>query len=441
MNKLLNLIRTSRDYEFNSNQMNLVLNGVLSSGYNILIFGVFITGYALSLGATDAQAGMIVSIIYMANILQVLVVRFWGRVKNEKWAIISVLLFARLILIGIIAIPFLDLFSYRFTLPLLGEMNGSIFLFYCILIVGMLLGSSSGVKLNLWMMSHLPRHMRGNFFTVRNRSAMFVTLIFSLAAGQFLDFMRGAGYEFQGFLIIFIIAALFALIDSFVLGKIDLSESELVTKKDIINERSLLIPLRDRHFLNVLIYQIIWTLGINISIPFFTVYMIKELAISYSHITILSIIQVLLSSFLIKYWGRIANRHRWVTILNISLFLYVFQLIVWFLIMPSTSYLLPAVFAMAGIFGPAFNMSTFNLPYSHLKKKDETVYMSVNKTVVSAAGMAGVFIGGKLLESEGQIISINGHYLETNITITVVLLLFAVLFSLLKMEKIERNEG
>lgn len=440
MKKIFDLVRSSRDSDFNSNQRNLILNGILSSGYNILIFGVFLTGYALWLGATDAQAGMIMSFIYLANILQLLLVRFWHSVRHEKRTIISVVSFSRLILIGIIAIPILNLAPYRIRLPLFGEMNGSVFLFYCIFIVGMLFGSTSGVKLNLWMMSHLPRHMRGKFFTVRNRSAEIVTLVFSLAAGQFLDLMSRSGHEFQGFLIIFITAAAFALTDSLVLARIDLTASDLIAGKDKIKSRELLKPLRDQHFLNVLIYQIIWTLGINISIPFFAVYMIKELAISYSRITILSILQVLLSAFLIRYWGKIANRHRWVTILNISLFLFVFQLLIWLLILPSTSYLLPFVFAMAGIFGPAYNMSTFNLPYSHLKKKDETVYMSLNTTAVSAAGMAGIFIGGRLLESDSRFISINGHYMETNIMITVALLIFAIVFSLLKVEKKERNE-
>ncbi|MGL1891408.1 MAG: MFS transporter [Spirochaetaceae bacterium] len=441
MKKLNSRIRKSRDYEFNTNQLNLILNGILSSGYNILIFGVFLTGYALWLGATDAQAGMIMSIIYMANILQLLLVRLWQTVKREKSTIIFFVLFSRLILIGIIGIPFMNLTSYRFTLPLFGQMNGSVFLFYCIFIVGMFFGSSSGVKLNLWMMSHLPRHMRGNFFTVRNRSAMIVTLIFSLAAGQFLDYMNKAGYQYRGFLIIFITAAIFAIIDSFTLGKIDFFEEGIITKRDKKSSLSILKPFKDIHFLNVLIYQIIWTMGINISIPFLTVYMIKQLGISYSNITILSVLQVLFSAFLIKQWGLLANRHRWVTILNISLLLFVFQLIIWLIIIPSSSYLLPVVFILAGIFGPAYNMSTFNLPYSHLKKKDETVYMSVNTTIISAAGMVGIFIGGKLLEYEGNFISITDHYMEKNIIITVVLLLIAIVFSFLRMEKRERNES
>lgn len=440
MNKLSAWIRSNHEYDFSSNQMYFILNGVLSQGFNVLTLGVFLTGYALWLGATDAQAGMILSIIYMANIFQLLIVNWWHGVKKEKKAIISVVTVSRLILSVMIIIPFIHEEAFEVNVPVFGVMNGQVLFFYSIVIIGMFFGSSSGIKLNLWMMSHLPRHMRGNFFTARNRATMIVAMILSISAGRFLDYMTGRGFEYKGFFSVFMIGAIFALMDALVLKKIDFDEIDLFIRKKQGKENALWIPLKDGHFRKVLLYQALFMVGINLTIPFLNVYMLQQLEVSYSLVTGLLVVQMLISSYVIKYWGKFANKHRWVAILNLSLLLFLVQMVVWLFIGPSTLIWLPVVFIMAGFFGPAYNMSTFNLPYSHLKKEQETAYMSVNTTIVSTAGMIGVILGGKLIQGSGKLMDITGHYLELNILVSVSLLVLAALFGQFGIEKIERNE-
>ncbi len=440
MNKLNVWINHYHNRDFNKNQIYFILNGLLSQGYNNMTLGVFLTGYALWLGATDAQAGMITSIIYMASIFQLLIVKWWHGVKKEKPAIIAMMTVARLMLSLMIIIPFMPITNTTINVPLFGIMNQHVFIFYCVIMIGMLFGSSSGVKRNLWMMNHLPRHLRGDFFSTRNRGIMILSMILSLSAGQFLDFMSERSMKYEGFLSLFVIGALFALLDALVLTRIDFEEIDYFIRKKQAKKDSLITPLRDHHFIRVLIYQALFTIGISITAPFFNVYMLQKLKISYVLITGLLVMQVLISAVLIKLWGKFSNRHRWMTVLNVSLILFLLQMIVMLMVRPTSLYLLPVVYVMAGIFGPAYTMAMFNLPYSHLKKEQETTYMSVNKTVVSAAGMVGVMIGGVLMQFSGKMVNMTGHYLEANILISVCVLLLAVFFGEKGVKKIERNE-
>ena len=201
------------------------------------------------------------------------------------------------------------------------------------------------------------------------------------------------------------------------------------------------IPLNDSYFMRMLICMALWAFAAQISLPFLGVYQLSRLKVSYLYITLLTSLQNIISFVCIQQWGKLANKKSWMWIYNLSILLFVVQMVTWLFVTDRHSYILPVVYLQAGIFGPAYTMATFNLPYSYLKKESETAYISITTIVISAANFLGVIMGRWLLDRsplDGW--RFTDHYLSNNIAITIILGIVAVVFGGFFVSFHERNE-
>lgn len=427
--------------QFDKNQRRFIYNGIVSSSHDTLVLTIFLTGYALWLGATDSQAGMISSILFMAQLLQVLFVSLWKRVKVKKRVIPIVAFASRFIIFLVVILPNLVNRHKLIELPVLGSISMGFLVFLGVFFVGTTVGSSAGIQMNLWMMRIVPRDIRGTFFSSRNRITMILSMVISFVISKMLDYFRINQRDYWGFLIIFSLALILAFLDMLIVNSIgDVEEVERqISNNNPLSE--LLIPLKDSYYMRMLVCMALWALASQITLPFLGVYQISQLRIGYLSIALLTSLQTFFSFVSAKLWGQLANRKSWMRIYNLSVLLFVIQMFTWLFVTSSHGLFLIAVYLQAGIFGPAYMMAIFNLPYSYLKKGSETVYISVATIVLSIANILGVFIGGWVLNKK----LLNGwqftdHYLSNNIALTIILGIIAILFGRFFVSYDERNE-
>ena len=93
----------------------------------------------------------------------------------------------------------------------------------------------------------------------------------------------------------------------------------LLYKKDAENDRlsdkkekqiTDFVPsaLKDSNFLMFILYFSLWTFAVNLSAPFFNIYLLKNLSLDVSLVTIYSSLSSGANLLLLMFWGRLADR-------------------------------------------------------------------------------------------------------------------------------------
>src|SRR5690606_26597056 len=70
----------------------------------------------------------------------------------------------------------------------------------------------------------------------------------------------------------------------------------------------LALPLRDVNFRRFILFHLCWQWSVNLAAPFFTVYMLKDLDLSYTFVTGLTSLTALANMAGMRFWGQMTDR-------------------------------------------------------------------------------------------------------------------------------------
>ncbi|HSE84205.1 MAG TPA: MFS transporter, partial [Thermodesulfobacteriota bacterium] len=254
-------------------------DGFFASIFATLTGGVFLTGFALSLGGNEFHIGVLAAIPLVANLFQFVGSYLVQRTGSRTPISINASAASRFIWLLIVTLPFASACLQR---------DHILWMFLAIIALSHFSGAVSAVAWLSWISDLVPEKFRGRFFGKRNMMIGVATLAFSLLGGKFLDLW---GESSSGFQILFFMAVIAGAISILYLKKIP--EPPLVWNNKAKPYHEILVhPLKDANFRRLLIFTIIWSFGVNFSAPFFVVYKLKELHLSYTTITLLVSITV-----------------------------------------------------------------------------------------------------------------------------------------------------
>ncbi|MBI2251402.1 MAG: MFS transporter, partial [Armatimonadetes bacterium] len=230
--------------------------------------------------------------------------------------------------------------------------------------------------------------IRGKIFGKRNRLLGLVTLISTFLAGGILHLFNNKNI-FYGFALIFFIAFIFRMTSSFLLNS--MYESKLIIKKELsFSFKEFLRRLPFNNFGKFVIFVSLMSLATYSSAPFYSMYMLRDLKLSYFHYTFLITIAAFINLLFMPYWGEKADRYGNIKILKISGFLVPFAAIVWFF-SANFNYLIFCMF-FSGLAWSGFNLSFNNFIYdstSPARRARCIAYFNV-------LNGAGIFLGSML---------------------------------------------
>ncbi len=113
--------------------------------------------------------------------------------------------------------------------------------------------------------------------------------------------------------------------------------------------RSLIEPLRHRGFRSLLLFHPLWTFGAALSDPFFNVFMIRDLQVSYATIGILNVIVLAVGVLGYRVWGAVVASFGSKPVLQLLLVPRFLLPFVWVFLTPSNAaFLLPVIMAVNG---------------------------------------------------------------------------------------------
>lgn len=357
---------------------------VLEGGFSMLFInwtqGSILTGYALYMGATPFELGLISSVPLLGQVLTPFAAWLAGRAGRRKSLAVATALIGRIVWAFTVVLPMIA--SEALRVPLLIAMIGlsSIFL------------AGNGTLWTAWIGDVVPPTERGRYFGFRSGVLGVVGMLATLAAGAFVDAVVAP----SGFQVVLGAAVVAGCIAATLL----LTHSEPpVTAARLPLKETFAVPFRDLNFRRYLVFASYWTFAVLVSAPFVIPYFLKHLHMSYTQVAIWIVIASVSALVLAPIWGRIADRVGNKPVLEITTIGAGTLLpLTWLLATPGN--LIPIWIAgvVDALIWGAINPAQFNLALSSAPRDNRASFIAVLSAVTGLAGFVGGLASGVLLD-------------------------------------------
>jgi len=344
----------------------------------------YFPAFALFLGATTFQAGLLTTLPLLAGALFQLTTPFGAAwLGNKRWVVVSACLQALTFAPIALSMAASDL-GYPWLL-------GWVCVYWA-------LALGINPAWNVWMGRLVPVAVRSTYFGRRNvpvQIALFISLVgggLALHAAERSDW--GAAF---GFICLFALAGSSRLVSTaFLVRQVEPASS--VTPQPV-RTIALLRRLRHEPAGRVMLLIVAMHASVHVAAPFFTPYMLGSLQLSYAEFTFLNATVVIARVLSSSYWGRTARSYGNRRIFQVTAFLLVPLAGLWTI--SSNFFYLIALQLVAGFAWAGFELMVV---LSFLDTTDEhsrARILSIFNLLNGIAVVAGAFVGGALLHVFG----------------------------------------
>ena len=381
------------------------LDGVFDTIFESATAGVLLSNFLLQLGASSVEIGIFSAIPMVVNLLQPLGAYIADRTTSRYWYNQGIFGVSRLLwLVFAVAIVWGSQHAdphqlLQWTLVTVVAASG--------------LGAFASSNWFSWMAAVVPHRLRGRYFGFRNSATSLITLLGVPLMGWFVS-TWGAD-PLLGYGIVLLVGVLAGMISLgcqfFMVGvnpqlyKKDAENDRLADKKEKQITDFVPSALKDSNFLMFILYFSVWTFAVNLSAPFFNIYLLKNLSLDVSLVTIYSSLSSGANLLLLMFWGKLADR--WgnrplliavglVVAVTPLLWLgtgnYPFAVWVW----------LPLLHLLAGTTLGAIGLCTNNIQMEIASIEQPSTYFAIAAAVSGVAGALGTTAGGFVAELPGM---------------------------------------
>lgn len=256
--------------------------------------GVILVAFALALGATPLQIGLLAAIPFITQATQLpaslLIERFRTRRRIGVLAITT----ARVLILALTFLPLLPAPSAALSVLIAAQ----------VLIAS--LSAVGGCAVNSWLHQLIPPAQLGRFFARRLFWGTTLACLGTLAAGFLVDRLP-VDDKLHAYAVAFAIAALAGFVSSWYLGRAPEPVMGQGGPAMPLRER-LLAPFADRNFRRLLVFLGAWTIAANLAAPFLTVYLMEQRGYVLATVTSLWVASQFANALTVYWWGRLSDR-------------------------------------------------------------------------------------------------------------------------------------
>ncbi|MGV8171880.1 MAG: MFS transporter [Candidatus Woesearchaeota archaeon] len=362
-----------------------------ASAHNIMYgFGEqYITPYALKLGATNSDIGILSSVpSFIGALFQIVGAKLTDHYKDRKKIVTIFILLQAATLLPLFFIPFF---------------TKSILLLTIIFSLYLMCSNAAAPGWNSWIGAVIPDNERAQYFSKRNKIAITVLLISVLLAGVILNFFTKINI-WIGFGILFAIAFIGKIISWYYLTK--QSEPLYVVKEDeAFSFKDFLKRMPETNFGNFVMFRSLVALAVMIAAPFFAVYMLKDLNFTYIQYTAMILFPMLIKILTMTYWGKYSKSLGTRNIMIVSAFLIALIPAAWCIIgyfffdNSRIFYLLMLAEIISGFSWAGFELTTFNYVLETVSPGKRARAIAYFNIVFGTAVLIGGLFGSWLVTS------------------------------------------
>lgn len=396
------------DKEYKYSRIWFIVDGATAATVNILITGAFLAAIIKALGISDSFNGIISAIPSLACIVQLVGLELAKRMKKIKLFVCIYALIHRLFFAFIFFIPFLNI-----------SIGAKVILFIGFFLLAHVLGQMIAPVAGNWISSLVRENKRGKYFANRDSIMVIVSVIISLVAGKVFDFFRVSGDENLSFLFISALLLAMAIINFAALTMVkeprfsyfsrDNKEmhGNLVKKritKDITEDcekfrHTFKKVILDQRFRTSIILTILWQSAFFFSTPYFGIYQISDLKLSYTYIMIMGFIGSFIRIIVTPMGGEVADKKSWGLVLKAAILVMAIAFIINGFTVPSNAHIMFAVFSvLTGIAWAGVAPGIFSIQLDLAPDGDKTAYLGINAAIMGVCGFLSSVIGGYILQ-------------------------------------------
>jgi len=388
------------DNQYKRSQDYFILQAVFATIFSLLTGGVFLSGFAIYLGASDEVVSYLNLTPTICGVFLVIGGIFMENVHSKKKAVIALTIFSKLFICIVITIPLFVPENYRQQVLL------------AVLIVAYILQALNGLIINKWFISIVPTNIRGRYFALRQAFAVSVNVAFPLVTGWFMDTVQD---KYIGFVVLYSLGLLAMAVEVFAFGNIDEPAVDSIEKKKIKITDIIRLPLQNREFCLYCINLFIFYVFLYFSYSFMNVYLIRYLKLSYIVINLINMLSAILQILMLRFWGKLSDKCGHQFVMNACIWFFAGETFLWAIASKSIIiFFIPfiCIFSAAGNSG--FAIGVFNRRYMIIPEKGRTIYDGFFSAVLGIALLVAPIAGGifKSIFAENSFIKSNIEFGE-----------------------------
>ena len=368
---------------------NSIYDGLFANIFATLTGGVFLTGFALYLGMSDAMIGMLGSIPFLVTAFQLPASYFLGKNGGRKIVTCWGAAMGRFTWVPILIVAAIPYFSSQ---------TKSLF------IIGLFFISHSCISVSYvswlsWISDLIPDNIRGRFFGARNMICGIAGMLTMIIFGNVLDYLKhrsSMGLPL-GFGVTFTAAVIFGLLGLRFLGRI--SEPRVSRYAGAGSFREFLyLPFREKNFKNFLMFSFIWSFSVYFASPFFTLYFLRYLKFSYGFIAVLGTVAACADLIGMQVWGRISDKVKNKAIIRLASWVAVLLPLAWVTVRPGTHVVPILLNLVGGGFWAGINLSMNNLLLGISPRENKEIFLSSYNILAGLGAALGPILSGLVLK-------------------------------------------
>jgi len=233
---------------------------------------------------------------------------------------------------------------------------------------------------------------RGRYFGYRTRLTTITTFTSLVACGLILHELDLRGSTYLGFVVIFLIAFVARSVSLYHLTF--LHEAPQPSAAPDMHIEHWWQSLRSTGAIGFSTYVALMNAAVGISSPFFTVYMLRDLALSYFEFTVLTGTSVFVQFLMLTTWGRIADVYGNRLILIVTSIALPVVPLLWLL---SDDFWALLLFqGLSGLSWSGFTLGAGNLLYELVPRTRRAAYVAFHNVGTAAGVFGGAMLGAAL---------------------------------------------
>ena len=410
-NKLSHIFECSdhiTEKQYRTSRALFILDGCASTQIFTVTSGAFLSGLAYLVGAGTALTGIIAALPTLMNTIQIFSSVVYENRAGSKRITVEFALIQRLCLLMMLFVPTLML-GARISVAVIAV------LYSCAHFCGAFINTGA----NNWLISLVKKERLGRYLGLKDSMTLVASTGGSLILSKILDAYR------------------FCVVDITCLTLI--REPENVKHVEPLNIRKAIqMPLTDQNYRNILIFFLLWSVASNFASPFFSIYMLENLGLSYFYITVMNMVASVARIAAANLWGKAADSYSWRLVTLGSIFMLGVAYIGWGLLTKENCiYWLPVVQAVSGVAWGGINIATFRMQFAFAPLEHRVSYVSFCSTMVGFVGFFSSMLGSTFVALAKDIRILNIPV--DNIQMVFILSAFGIIASALYSRKIKEK--
>lgn len=360
----------------------------------LAVMDYYLVPFALFLGATTQKIGFLVSLPHLlGSVAQLSAVRAVGSAGSRLRFLVRGTAVQALLLFPAAGLAVAG-FPWRVE-ALIG-----------IMIAFRVLGNYIGAAWGSLMSDYLPPEKRGHYFGWRSQIVGIAGLAGVIGGGLILTVMRGKS-EAMGFFILFFGAGVFRMLSFYLMTKM----ADLPWHRPPGSDFTFLMfvrRFRESNFVQYVLFVSGITFATHISAPYFSVFLLRDLKISYLSYMCIQLAAVMSGLLSFPIWGKHADIVGNAKILKITSF--VVPLIPFLWLVSTNRIYLFSIEILAGFIWGGFNLCATNFIYDAVSPAKRVRCLGYFNLINGIAIFAGAGIGGFLAD---RLPPVAGHAMYT----------------------------